>query len=462
MADNYIDLPLSGGGGGGVSGITSINGDSTASQTLSVGTTGSDFSIVDNSVGGHIFELPNAGASARGVVSTGAQTFAGIKTLSSAPVISALTASTVPYLDSGKALASSAVTPTELGYVSGVTSAIQTQLSGKVGTTGNETVAGIKTFSSAPVMSALTASKLVLTDSGKALISSSYGESDLLLTSTDQSAAGVKTFTDRIVVKSAPPVGGLTNQPGYIGASMSNLLEGQAAILLAGTINTTPGITDLYGIVINPEIDGTLNTVVAYGVLSFVEGNYSGNGTISAVTGGCRTSSTGDVINGATAWNAGGDFFARGTTVGINIGCYGSASGAGAASTGASISGFFGNTDGGDGKANAKYVGVVASAENPASGGSHIGCYATLGGISAGSQVPAIKAALVADNQTLTDPIFICRSGGSVIFEVEDLGNIRTNQTAAATTPGSVVAKMPIYNAAGTLVGYMPIYNSIS
>lgn len=42
-----------------------------------------------------------------------------------------LTASTVPYLSSGKILTSSAVTPTELGYVSGVTSAIQTQLNAK-------------------------------------------------------------------------------------------------------------------------------------------------------------------------------------------------------------------------------------------------------------------------------------------------------------------------------------------
>lgn len=44
-------------------------------------------------------------------------------------------------------LAISATTDTELGYVSGVTSAIQTQLTGKVGTTGNETIAGNKTFS---------------------------------------------------------------------------------------------------------------------------------------------------------------------------------------------------------------------------------------------------------------------------------------------------------------------------
>lgn len=43
----------------------------------------------------------------------------------------ALTASTVPYLDASKYLVSSAVTPTELGFLSGVTSAIQTQLNAK-------------------------------------------------------------------------------------------------------------------------------------------------------------------------------------------------------------------------------------------------------------------------------------------------------------------------------------------
>lgn len=42
-----------------------------------------------------------------------------------------LTASTVPYLDASKLLTSSAVTPTELGYLSGVTGGIQTQLNAK-------------------------------------------------------------------------------------------------------------------------------------------------------------------------------------------------------------------------------------------------------------------------------------------------------------------------------------------
>lgn len=42
------------------------------------------------------------------------------------------TASTVPYFDASKDLVSSAVTPTELGYLSGVSSAIQTQLDAKL------------------------------------------------------------------------------------------------------------------------------------------------------------------------------------------------------------------------------------------------------------------------------------------------------------------------------------------
>lgn len=48
---------------------------------------------------------------------------------------------------SGKVVAT-AVTATELGYLDGVTSGIQTQINGTVKTTGDQTVAGVKTFSS--------------------------------------------------------------------------------------------------------------------------------------------------------------------------------------------------------------------------------------------------------------------------------------------------------------------------
>jgi hypothetical protein len=50
---------------------------------------------------------------------------------SSTVELSTMTATTVPYLDANKRLQSSTVTPTELGYLSGVTSALQTQLGNK-------------------------------------------------------------------------------------------------------------------------------------------------------------------------------------------------------------------------------------------------------------------------------------------------------------------------------------------
>lgn len=71
--------------------------------------------------------------------------------------LQALTASTVPYLDASQKFASSAVTPTELGYVHGVTSAIQTQLGTKQATitfgTGVLTALGVNVGSAgAPVL----------------------------------------------------------------------------------------------------------------------------------------------------------------------------------------------------------------------------------------------------------------------------------------------------------------------
>jgi hypothetical protein len=61
--------------------ITSLNGLTTASQTFTTGTSGSDFNI--SSTGSvHTFNIPDAGATSRGLVTTGAQVIAGQKTLS--------------------------------------------------------------------------------------------------------------------------------------------------------------------------------------------------------------------------------------------------------------------------------------------------------------------------------------------------------------------------------------------
>jgi hypothetical protein len=66
-------------------GLASLNTLTGTSQTFAVGTSGTDFGITSTSTT-HTFNLPNAGTSSRGVVSTSAQTFSGQKTFSSSAV----------------------------------------------------------------------------------------------------------------------------------------------------------------------------------------------------------------------------------------------------------------------------------------------------------------------------------------------------------------------------------------
>ncbi len=74
-------------------GITTLNTLTAASQSFATGTSGTDFGI-SSVTSTHTFNLPDAGSSARGVVSTGTQTFAGAKTFSSALSVTDATVAT--------------------------------------------------------------------------------------------------------------------------------------------------------------------------------------------------------------------------------------------------------------------------------------------------------------------------------------------------------------------------------
>jgi hypothetical protein len=118
-------------------GITALNGLTPDVQTFATGETGTDFNI-DSSGSTHTFNIPSASNLARGLVSILAQTFAGVKTFLSAPILDSLTASQILATNGSKAVQSldTATYPslTELSYVKGTTSAIQTQLNGKQAT----------------------------------------------------------------------------------------------------------------------------------------------------------------------------------------------------------------------------------------------------------------------------------------------------------------------------------------
>lgn len=59
-------------------------------------------------------------------------------------------------------------------------------------------------------------------------------------------------------------------------------------------------------------------------------------------------------------------------------------------------------------------------------------------------------------------PFSVLSNADAILFAIEPDGDIRTSQTSAGTSLGSVTNKLPIYNAAGTLVGYVPIYDAIT
>ena len=109
-----------------------------ATQTLAVGSSGNDFNIT-SSGNTQTFNLPSANATARGVVTTGTQTFAGAKTFSGATIFGSIfspstlgTSELVATSSDGslRSLNTDDGYPSlnEITYVSGVTGSIQPQL----------------------------------------------------------------------------------------------------------------------------------------------------------------------------------------------------------------------------------------------------------------------------------------------------------------------------------------------
>lgn len=145
------------------------------------------------------------------------------------------TATTVPYFDVSKNLISSAVTPTELGYLSGVTSAIQTQLNAK-----QATITGAATTITS---SDLTASRALISNASGKVAVSAVTDTELGyvsgVTSSIQTQLNAKGTGSVTSVDVSGGTTGLTFTGGPITTSGTITAAGTLAVANGGTGQTT-------------------------------------------------------------------------------------------------------------------------------------------------------------------------------------------------------------------------------
>ncbi len=213
-----------------------------------------------------VYTIPDPGASASFVMTQGAQTIVGALTLTAAPVLSALTATTVPYLNASKVLTSSAVTPTQLGFLD-ATSSIQTQLNllaPLASPTFTGTITTPLTASFAVVSNA--SSQLGVSTTTLTELSYVHGVTSAIQTQMDLKAAKASpTFTGTVVVPT----------PFTLGA-ISVTATGTELNYVAGVTSAIQTQLNLLSPLASPTFTGTITAAIA---------NFSGKLSANASAG---------------------------------------------------------------------------------------------------------------------------------------------------------------------------------
>lgn len=271
----------------GSAGIASINGDTTSAQILNVGTTGNDFNIDDDSAGTHTFNLPDASSSARGVVTTSTQEFAGVKTFNEIPILPATTPT----------LANQAVTK---NYVDTFSQGLSVRQSCDIATTANITLSGEQTIDGIATSASRVLVKNQSTGANNGIYTSGAGA---WTRTTDYDTSGeVQAGTFTAIIQGTTQANTLwvqTTQNPTLGSS--SLVFTQLAGAIVSGIGGSTGATDNRLL----RSDGTGGSTLQNSAISVDDsGNTSGMGTLASgaitVTNSLTTPGVKVIQNGNT------------------------------------------------------------------------------------------------------------------------------------------------------------------
>ena len=359
-------------------GITNINGVATSYQSLAVGSSGTDFVIVSTG-SSHTFNIPDASASNRGLITTGTQTIAGTKTFSST-ITGSITGS------AGSATtattAGAAGTAVNAGFAGAATTATSAGTAGtatNAGSAGTSVTAGSATTAT---NAGFAGAATTATNAGSAGTAVNAGSAGSATTATNAGTAGTSTSAGIAgTATNAGSAGTATNS-----ANTNVVLDTTSTIYLTGSrSNASIGSTAVY---VLSGVSALGNTVTAT--------TFSGNATTatSAGTAGTATNagSAGTSITAGSAGTAVNAGSAGSATTATSAGTAGTATNAGSAgsATTATNAGTAGTATNAGSAGTSVTAGSAGTAVNAGSAGS--ATTATNAG-SAGTSVTAGSAA---------------------------------------------------------------------